>query len=58
MDKKPKLLVIGSFMMDLIAITEAVPHEGETVIGKMFKTAPGGKGANEKTAGPVDAGPA
>lgn len=45
--KVPKILVVGSFMMDLIAITERAPKAGETVKGLQFQTAPGGKGANQ-----------
>lgn len=45
--KKPKILVVGSFMMDLIASTKRAPQEGETVIGTSFHMAPGGKGANQ-----------
>lgn len=45
--KKPKILVVGSFMMDLIASTPKAPKSGETVIGLKFQTAPGGKGANQ-----------
>lgn len=45
--KKPKILVVGSFMMDLIACTERAPNAGETVMGYRFQTAPGGKGANQ-----------
>lgn len=45
--KKPKLLVVGSFVMDLIVSTEIFPNSGETVLGKKFQTAPGGKGANQ-----------
>ena len=45
--KKPRILVVGSFMMDLIASTRRAPAEGETVIGLSFRTAPGGKGANQ-----------
>ena len=45
--KKPKILVVGSFMMDLIASAPRVPNLGETVIGTSFRTAPGGKGANQ-----------
>lgn len=45
--KKPKILVVGSFMMDLIASAPRVPNLGETVIGTDFRTAPGGKGANQ-----------
>ena len=45
--KKPKILVVGSFMMDLIASTPRAPREGETIVGLKFRTAPGGKGANQ-----------
>ena len=45
--KKPNILVVGSFMMDLIASTRRAPNSGETVIGMKFTTAPGGKGANQ-----------
>lgn len=45
--KKPKIVVIGSFMMDLIASTRRAPNAGETVVGIDFHTAPGGKGANQ-----------
>ena len=45
--KKPKILVVGSFMMDLIASTRRAPKEGETIVGLKFRTAPGGKGANQ-----------
>ena len=45
--KKPNILVVGSFMMDLIASTKRAPNSGETVIGLKFQTAPGGKGANQ-----------
>jgi len=48
MQRKPKILVVGSFVMDLIVSTSRVPNEGETVIaGLSFKTASGGKGANQ-----------
>lgn len=45
--RKPKILVVGSFVMDLIVGTERFPKEGETVIGTSFNTAAGGKGANQ-----------
>lgn len=45
--KKPSILVVGSFMMDLIASTRRAPNSGETVVGTKFQTAPGGKGANQ-----------
>ena len=45
--KKPRILVVGSFMMDLVASARRAPNLGETVIGFAFRTAPGGKGANQ-----------
>lgn len=45
--KKPNILVVGSFMMDLIVSASRVPKLGETVIGTSFATAPGGKGVNQ-----------
>lgn len=47
MRKKPRILVVGSFVMDLIATTERVPKSAQTVYGKSFHMAPGGKGANQ-----------
>ena len=43
----PKILVVGSFVMDQIAITSVFPKEGQSVLGKTFQKAPGGKGANQ-----------
>lgn len=43
----PKILVVGSLVMDLIATTNRFPNAGETIIGNDFSTAPGGKGANQ-----------
>jgi len=45
--RKPKILVVGSVMMDLIASTSRAPNSGESVIGIGFSTAPGGKGSNQ-----------
>lgn len=45
--RKPKILVVGSLIMDLIAATHRMPLAGETVIGDEFHMAPGGKGANQ-----------
>ena len=45
--KRPKILVAGSFNMDLTASCTRAPRLGETVIGKKFRTAPGGKGFNQ-----------
>lgn len=47
MDKKPKILVVGSLVMDLIVTTPRFANAGETIIGSDFSTAPGGKGANQ-----------
>lgn len=47
MIKKPKVLVVGSLVMDLIVTTERFCQAGETVIGSGFSTAAGGKGANQ-----------
>ena len=47
MGKRPKILVVGSFVMDQIATTQTVPEEGQTVLGETFHKAPGGKGANQ-----------
>ena len=43
----PRILVVGSFVMDVIATTERVPPSGQTVYGREFHMAPGGKGANQ-----------
>lgn len=47
MKRKPKILVVGSFVKDLIVSTDRFPDKGETVLGKTFHTASGGKGANQ-----------
>ncbi len=47
MKKQPKILVVGSLVMDLICSTPRFPQSGETIIGTDFRTAPGGKGANQ-----------
>jgi ribokinase len=44
------ILVIGSFMMDLVVRTQRYPQSGETVIGSGFAKFPGGKGANQAVA--------
>lgn len=45
--KNSKILVVGSFVMDLIVSTQRFPQSGETVLGVGYQTAPGGKGANQ-----------
>jgi ribokinase len=44
------VLVAGSLNMDLVARCEHLPREGQTVFGRDFFTAPGGKGANQAVA--------
>lgn len=45
--KKPSILVVGSFVMDLIVRAGRFVNSGETIIGMDYHTAPGGKGANQ-----------
>ena len=47
--KKP-VVVVGSINIDLVANTERIPVEGETVLGSDFQIHPGGKGANQAVA--------
>ncbi|NLL43079.1 MAG: ribokinase [Firmicutes bacterium] len=49
-ERQQEILVIGSFMMDLVVRTPRVPEEGETIIGLSFNRFPGGKGANQAVA--------
>jgi ribokinase len=44
------IVVVGSINLDLIADVERLPAPGETVPGATFRTAPGGKGANQALA--------
>ncbi len=44
------ITVLGSVNMDLIATVERLPTSGETVGGRSFATAAGGKGANQALA--------
>lgn len=41
------ITVIGSVNMDLVATSVQLPRTGETVIGRVFTTSFGGKGANQ-----------
>ena len=47
MQRRPRIFVLGSFVMDLIATTERIPRSAQTVYGRSFHMAPGGKGANQ-----------
>lgn len=44
---KPVIAVIGSAMMDLTAYSHIIPKPGQTIIGELFTTGFGGKGANQ-----------
>ncbi len=46
----PRILVIGSVNMDLVARVDHVPAPGENVRGSALHTIPGGKGANQAVA--------
>jgi ribokinase len=44
------IIVVGSINMDLVVRLPQIPVPGETVLGGVFKTYPGGKGANQAVA--------
>lgn len=44
------IVVLGSTNMDLVTYVEKAPQRGETVMGREFRTIPGGKGANQAIA--------
>lgn len=46
----PEIAVVGSLNMDLVIRVPHLPAAGETVIGREFTTAAGGKGANQAVA--------
>ncbi len=48
--RRPRVLVVGSANMDLVARCEALPQPGETVLAHSFDATPGGKGANQAIA--------
>ena len=43
----PRVVVVGSVMVDLIAYSDPLPAAGETVVGSAFAMGCGGKGANQ-----------
>lgn len=47
MNKRPKILVVGSLMMNHGIETSVIPEEGQTVMGEDIQKSPGGKGANQ-----------
>jgi ribokinase len=44
---KPIVAVVGSAMMDLTAYAKTLPEPGQTLVGDLFTTGFGGKGANQ-----------
>ncbi|ANU09875.1 ribokinase [Planococcus antarcticus DSM 14505] len=44
------ITVVGSINMDLVVQTDCFPKQGETVLGNLYETVPGGKGANQAVA--------
>ena len=44
------IVVVGSINMDLVVRMPQIPKPGETLLGGVFKTFPGGKGANQAVA--------
>jgi ribokinase len=46
----PRLTVVGSINLDLVARAGRLPRPGETITGATFSRIPGGKGANQAVA--------
>jgi ribokinase len=46
----PRITVVGSANVDLVALCERLPRPGETVTDARFERVPGGKGANQAVA--------
>ena len=44
------ITVVGSINMDLVVQMDTFPKQGETLLGNLFTTVPGGKGANQAVA--------
>lgn len=47
---QPRVVVLGSANMDLVATAATLPRPGETLLGADFVMVPGGKGANQAIA--------
>ncbi len=50
MSSAPRIAVVGSANIDLVARCERLPRPGETVTDAVFERGPGGKGANQAVA--------
>ena len=48
--RRPKVAVVGSVNLDLVARCDRLPGPGETIGGATFERVPGGKGANQAVA--------
>ena len=46
----PRIVVVGSLMMDLVVRAPRLPLPGESLLAHSFQTSPGGKGANQAIA--------
>ena len=46
-ERAPRIVVVGSTMIDMITYSRKIPSAGETVIGDSFALGFGGKGANQ-----------
>lgn len=47
MNKRPKILVVGSLMMNHGIETSVIPEEGQTVMGEDIQKSPGARGTNQ-----------
>jgi ribokinase len=47
---EPRIVVVGSTMIDLVAFADRLPEPGETLVGTGFLQGFGGKGANQAVA--------
>ena len=50
MPRSPRIAVVGSINLDLVARSKRLPRPGETVTDATFERIPGGKGANQALA--------
>ncbi len=46
-NRRPRIVVVGSTMIDLVAYADVLPDPGQTVRGTEFRLGFGGKGANQ-----------